>query len=167
MSMTGFDAHRSLLRYNDWANEQIERAAAVLSDEQLDRPFEMGMVTLRKTMQHIRDAECVWLKRWQAQGEVPWPADGGSEAILGIGEQLRRNARERDAFLTTVGESELTRVITYRDSKGSRFQAALGDMILQMCVHSTHHRAQAVNMLRRLGASPPELDYMYHVRKPA
>jgi uncharacterized damage-inducible protein DinB len=39
-------------------------------------------------------------------------------------------------------------------------------MLLQGALHSKHHQAQAVNILRRLGAAWPELDYMMHVRKP-
>jgi uncharacterized damage-inducible protein DinB len=47
-------------------------------------------------------------------------------------------------------------------------------MVLQMFVHSTHHRAQAVNMLRHVGAVMPvsgnaagQVDYMMMVRVPA
>ena len=45
-------------------------------------------------------------------------------------------------------------------------QQCFGDMILQGLVHSIHHRAQAVNMLRQLGLGPPEVDYMTSVRLP-
>jgi uncharacterized protein YciI len=58
-------------------------------------------------------------------------------------------------------------VQVYRDSKGSLFQATLGDMLMQGVMHTKHHQAQAVNALKRLGAAWPELDYMYRVRKPA
>jgi uncharacterized damage-inducible protein DinB len=40
-------------------------------------------------------------------------------------------------------------------------------MLLQLCYHATHHRAQAVNILRRLGTQAPELDYMMRIREPA
>ena len=36
----------------------------------------------------------------------------------------------------------------------------LGDTMLQIGGHGTHHRAQAVNMLRRLGRTAPPLDYI-------
>jgi uncharacterized damage-inducible protein DinB len=53
-----------------------------------------------------------------------------------------------------------------RGSRGTLFTTTLGDVILQMFVHSTHHRAQAVNMLRHLGVSHPQVDYMMLVRQP-
>ena len=36
----------------------------------------------------------------------------------------------------------------------------LGDTMLQLCGHGTHHRAQALNMARRLGARVANLDYL-------
>jgi len=74
--------------------------------------------------------------------------------------------RERDAFLAELSDAALQASVTYRDSKGSLFSASLGQMMVQMCVHSTHHRAQAVNMIRRAGGQTPEVDYMVWVRKP-
>ena len=54
----------------------------------------------------------------------------------------------------------------YLDSVAGYFNATLADMILQVLLHSIHHRAQAVNMLRQLGLGPPEVDYMTSVRLP-
>jgi hypothetical protein len=42
-------------------------------------------------------------------------------------------------------------VQNYRDSKGSLFKATLNDMLIQNVMHSTHHRAQIVNAIRRVG----------------
>jgi uncharacterized damage-inducible protein DinB len=36
----------------------------------------------------------------------------------------------------------------------------LGETILQTCLHSTHHRAQANARLRALGVEPPLVDYI-------
>jgi uncharacterized damage-inducible protein DinB len=63
-------------------------------------------------------------------------------------------------------EKELGQMIAYRDSKGSLFAATLSDMLLQGILHSVHHRAQAVNMVRRLGGAALEMDYMTFVRRP-
>jgi len=40
-------------------------------------------------------------------------------------------------------------------------------MLVQGVMHSKHHQAQAANILRRLDAKWPELDYMMRIRKPA
>jgi len=55
---------RDAFDYNDWANRSIVNASKALSDAQLDRPFEMGMGTLRKTIIHLEGAERFWLDNW-------------------------------------------------------------------------------------------------------
>jgi uncharacterized damage-inducible protein DinB len=165
--MMNIESIQTFLRYNDWANGRLLQAAVALTDELLDRPFEMGRGTLRKTLLHIAVAEHVWVQRWKAKVEVPWPNEDEPVGIAAMGERLRATQKDRDGFLATLKDADLSRIVTYRDSLGSLYTAALGDMLLQLCTHSAHHRAQAVNMLRRLGAQAPELDYMYWVRKPA
>lgn len=157
----------AFLRYGDWANERILRAAAGLPDEKLDAAFDMGVGTLRRTLIHILAGEAVWIERWQGRAETPWPNQDEPLSVAEIVARLRATHQPRDAFLASLNAQDLSRIVTYRDSLGERFTARLEDMILQMCVHSTHHRAQAVNMLRRLGADAPDLDYMYWVRKPS
>jgi uncharacterized damage-inducible protein DinB len=157
---------RTILRYGDWANEQIVHACSFLSDEQLDRIFAIGRGSLRKTLLHILAGESVWLRRWQGDRETPWPSEDKHATPATIEERFTETIRDRDLFLATLDAGRLMRAVVYRDSKGNLFSASLGDMMLQMCLHSTHHRAQAVNILRRLDISPPELDYMMWVRKP-
>ncbi len=156
-----------LLSHCDWANEQLILAANPLSAEPLDRPFDMGMGSLRRTLLHIFVGECVWLQRWMGRDETKWHDETEKVSPADVGTRLHKNAAEREAFLKSVGPADLERVVQYRDSKGRLFKAPLHDMMIQMILHSAHHRAQAVNMLRRVGANAPELDYMYHVRIPA
>ena len=99
--------------------------------------------------------------------DTPWPDETEKAAPRAIGDRFAKTHEDRKAFLNGLNNDATSRTVVYRDSKGSLYQAALGDMMLQMILHSAHHRAQAVNMLRRLGAEPPELDYMYRVRVPA
>lgn len=165
--MHDLDRFQAFLRYSEWANEQLLRAAAGLSDEQLDRPFDMGRGSLRKTLMHLWAGESVWLSRWRGRTETPWPDEEIKADVPNIEERFRQVYSERAALLATLKDADFGRVVTYRDSKGSLYKATLGDMVMQGIIHSIHHRAQAVNMRRRLGATAPEIDYMYWVRKPA
>jgi len=165
--MISLESIQTLLRYSDWANQQVLRCAAPLTAEQLDRPFPIGRGSLRSTLAHIVAAEHVWLQRWMGRGETPWPREDTPTSPAAFGDALRQTWKQRDAFLAKLGDADLRRCGVYRDSKGSLFNATLGDMLLQGCIHSTHHRAQVVNMLRQLEAETPELDYMMWVRRPA
>lgn len=156
---------RRILEYSDWSNEQVLTAAARLGDAQLDQAFDMGPGSLRKTLIHIYNGEAVWLERWK-QREPRWPSESEPTSVSSLADQFAALYRDRDAFLGTLPSGQLAREQVYRDSKGSRFAATLGDMLMQGCNHSIHHRAQAVNMIRRLGGGLVELDYMMRIRKP-
>jgi uncharacterized damage-inducible protein DinB len=167
MSTASLDALDHLITYGDWANDQILAAAATVSDEQLDRPLEIGpgTGTLRRIIAHTWAGEFMWLNRWQGRIDLPWPREGDPWPIAEIAGKLRALRPERDAFLAKLDHAALVKVQPYRDSKGGQYEAALLDMILQQITHSTHHRAQAVNALRRLGGPKLEVDYMIRIRR--
>lgn len=158
---------RPLLLYSDWANGQVLRAAAGLDDGQLDRAMEIGRGSFRRTLLHLYAGEHVWLQRWQGKGETPWPDESEAASVVTLAERFGRTRGERDTFLKLLTPADTQRRLSYRDSRGGLFAATLGDMLLQAVIHSIHHRAQLVNMLRRLGIAAPELDYIMWVRRPA
>ena len=164
--MIQLETIRQLSKYGDWANRLLLGAAAPLSDALLDQPFEMGPGSLRRTLIHIYNGEHVWLSRWQ-RTDIGWPPEVEAVSVAELGERFSVTQCDRDEFLEKCREEELAKMQRYWDSKGGLYFATLGDMLFQGVNHSTHHRAQAVNMLRRLGAGVVELDYMMWLRKPA
>lgn len=158
-----------LFEYSDWANAQVLSAAAGLSDEQLDRPLEIGpgAGSLRRVLMHTWAGEDMWLRRWQGEIEAKWPAESERLSVAQLRERFESTRARRGPFIAGLEDSALARVQAYRDSRGSLFKATLGDMLLQGIVHSVHHRAQATNAIRRLGGAAPEMDYMMHIRQPA
>lgn len=164
--MNVLDSLRLQLQYSDEMNRRIMTASNTIDSDKLDDGFDMGLGTLRKTLLHIYVAEKIWLERWKANGEVPWPPYETSQTPAEILAECETVWASRDRFLETVDDVKLFAEQMYRDSKGSRFQATLHEMILQGINHSVHHRAQAVNMIRRLGGPGIEVDFMYWRRRP-
>ena len=154
-----------LLDYTDWSNRRLLECAAPLSDDQLDRDMQIGPGTLRRTLRHIYAGEFVWLRRWRGEVETRWIDEGVKAPIAQMAADFDANSRERDSFLARLPDADLARVQLYRDSKGNVFEAALGEMLVQGVMHSKHHQAQACNILRRLDAAWPELDYMVRIRR--
>lgn len=165
--MLTLDSAREFLTYNDWANRELLQAAGPLPDEALDRPFDMGVGALRRTLIHIYNGETVWLERWRGRVETPWPTEDERLAVETLACRFVALTAVRDDYLGRLRDADLAESVTYRDSKGGLFRATRGAMLMQALVHSAHHRAQAVNMLRRVGGALVELDYMMHVRQPA
>lgn len=164
--MINLGSIRAFLAYNDWADGRILEASAGLADQALDRAFDMGMGTLRRTLIHIWAGESVWLARWMGKTETRWPDETERLAVAEIRKKFGSVWVERARFLASLQDGDLMREQVYRDSKGSLFRATLGNMLIQGVTHSLHHRAQAVNMLRHVGAGTVELDYMVWTRRP-
>ncbi len=156
---------RHQFKYNDWANEVVFTAASGLNVDAMDRPIEMGPGSLRKTLFHIYAGEFVWLKRWKGEADTKWLNESDPLGVGTLAASLKSTSAERNAFLESLRAEDLPRPQRYLDSKGSYFTAPLGGMVHQLLFHSAHHRAQAVNMLRQVGAVAPELDYMTKIRE--
>ena len=164
--MTALDSIGIQLAYSDAMNGRLFDAAGKLDADKLDQPFDMGMGTLRKTLRHICVGEKVWLERWKNNGDTPWPPYESTQTPAEMSRACDFVWRDRDRLLESFRVQDLGNELDYRDSKGSRYRATLHEMILQGLTHSTHHRAQAVNMIRRLGGPVVEVDFMYWSRRP-
>ena len=151
---------RGLFAHNDWARDKLMTLASELSDEQLDRPFEIGVGTLRKTLLHVRDAEQSWLETW-LHGPRPFAKLDVDTPIAELRRLYAETARQRDDYLTTLSPADLQRPVTAEVAPELHYTFALGETMFELHGHGTHHRAQAVNMLRHLGAETPELGYRF------
>jgi uncharacterized damage-inducible protein DinB len=156
-----------LVRYGEVANHLVMGSVVPLSDEQLDRPLDLGMGSLRKICQHLLAGEVTWLARISGQVEAKWPAKAIPQSAWEMHAMFGQVQQERQALLRGLKDEQLNRMQKYRDSKGTLFQATVRQMLVQMITHATHHRAQAVNAIRRVGGPVPEVDYMTQVRVPA
>ncbi len=154
---------RGLFLHNDWARDRILDAAKSLADDQLDEPVEMGPGSLRATLEHLCRAERWWLDRWQGTADPPAEPEPGLP-VAELHDRFRAIAGERNDFLDDRDEAEQLVCTT---ETGRTMTFALSDMVLHVCNHGTHHRAQALNMLRRLGAQAPDIDFIVQRRKPS
>jgi uncharacterized damage-inducible protein DinB len=168
--MIDVKAHlRRMFAYSDLANATVLRSAGELPDAHLDQPIDIGPApgSLRRILVHTYNGERVWLSRQKGNVETPWPTESVVPAISQLLADFQVVAQDREVWLSALEPTRLEEEQSYRDSRGSLFRATLMDMILQGLTHSVHHRAQATNAIRRLGGKAPELDYMYHHRRPA
>lgn len=159
-----FDAEqiKFYFAYNDWANGQVLNAAGNLSDAQLDQEIEMGMGSLRKNLQHILDAERWWLANWETD-HSPFPRGEDPRSLQQITDLAEEIATNRNAFVARLNEDSAQRLVNVT-AGGPVTCFPVIESLLQLCGHSTHHRAQCINMLRQLGMSPPGIDLIVWLR---
>ena len=65
-----------------------------------------------------------------------------------------------DGLLRAQGERGECRVVCFSPRPDLTLDFPLGVTLMQLCGHATHHRAQALNMVRHLGGPTREFDYL-------
>lgn len=136
--------------YNDWANDLLMDAAKSLGDDKLDQAFEMGIGTFRKTMLHIESAERYWLAHWRGESHPTWQELDDTTGLAALADAWSVVRQQREACLESLDDSALMREVTAEPGKDMFLTFRLGETMLQVVTHGTHHRAQALNMLRHV-----------------
>jgi uncharacterized damage-inducible protein DinB len=155
---------RRYCEYGNWVTDVVLELARPLANEELDRSFEMGMGSLRKNLRHMIEAEQWWYRNW-TEGPSPFPKLPETLSIDELSETWREATRRRDAWLSQQSVGDLAKSVTAAPA-GVLIQIRVGESFLQLCGHGTHHRAQAINMLRQIGLKPPSIDYVVWLRGP-
>ena len=143
-----------LFEHNNWANLQIMRACAGLSDEQLDaQPQSATQGSIRSILIHLVTSQQGYLRL----------------LTLPLEERLERLPptpfSELQSLAATSGEGLLALA---RGEAGNPSEARLQTrdgyfvepwvVMVQAINHATEHREQIKSMLSALGVTPPEID---------
>lgn len=136
-----------LLGHDAWTTRQLLLQCRDLSEEQLDRPFDIGNRSLRDTLEHIiacMESHTDFLLR---RSYVPGGRDDTS--VEGMLRRLTIVAKDFAELATRVQrEGRADEMITNPNSGNRR---SLGGVIAHLLTHSMHNRAQALYMLDQLG----------------
>lgn len=148
---------RGIYDYHWWANRRLFDVAAALGEEAAGRDVgkQFSYRTVRRMLAHIYGADWVWLMRWKGTSPTVLPGDEIlSLAIL----RDRWDVLEKDqrAFIETLADADLGRVVEYRTTEGKPFRLPLGMLLQHVANHATHHRSETATMLTMISASPPD-----------
>jgi uncharacterized damage-inducible protein DinB len=141
-----------LLAQNRWATRNLLEVCAALPSEQFHQRFEIGLGSLHNTVAHILGA----MQRWGdlLAGRAPRPGleaeTWTAEALIGLLEEIADD-------LETSARAHPVEDLVTGERGGRTFTFARGAVLTHVLTHGMHHRAQCLNMLRRLGADrlPP------------
>lgn len=158
--MTLTDSIRFSIAHSSWALEQLITSAEALPPGKADEDLGIGPGSLRVNIAHVIEAMFYFADNFAGRDYVE-PADFAalSASLLGLRALL---ARATDALrISMVGACErgLGETILWPGATKKALPAPTA--VAQVFDHSTLHRAQAVNILKRLGIDPlPDLDPM-------
>lgn len=150
---------RFLFDYTKWANELMFDCVADLTPEQTFRPVGGSFSCIRDTWGHLASADWVWLCRWTGESPKAWPswANGSVDEIR---EEWRRIHAQRDEFLATLTEADLTLEVEFTRLNGDTDRARLGFLLQHVVNHATYHRGQLASQIRQVGGVPPSTDLL-------
>ena len=138
-----------LLTHNRWATHNVLEACAALSHEQFHQAFEMGPGSLHDTTTHILGAMRGWGDMLAGREQRP-RLEGEHRTAQELLELLDEISGDLESSVRAHPPDELV-----TGSRGGRtYTFTRGGVITHVTTHGMHHRAQCLNMLRRLGVDP-------------
>lgn len=145
-----------LLGHDAWTTRQLLTICARLPDEVLDREYDVGHRTLRKTLHHIIGNMEIWsllMAEERIDRSKPDLTVDGMLHRLSVAETRLKSVAEQTASRNAWDELWTD---TLDDPPRRK---SFGSAIAHVITHSMHHRAQVLYMLRLSGEeSLPEGD---------
>jgi uncharacterized damage-inducible protein DinB len=136
-----------LLGHDAWTTRQLLLRCRELTDDQLDRPFDIGDRSLRQTFDHLIGCmESHTDLMLQRPLTVAYREDRSVEGML---VRLKLVAQDFAEFAVRV-EQEGRAEERVPNLAGTR-KLPLGSVIAHLITHSMHHRAQIMFILGQLG----------------
>jgi uncharacterized damage-inducible protein DinB len=146
---------RSLIAHQEWADETMLSAIG-------NHPGSAGDDLMRTTLHHIvvtqRAFLSLFLQRpFDVQQEMRVPG-----SLDELADRFRETHAEEAGFVSNLEDSDLARVLPMPWIEGAR--PTVAEALMQVVMHSQHHRGQCASRLRALGGNPPMVDYILWIR---
>lgn len=138
-----------LIGHDAWTTRQLLEICAKLTEAELDREFDIGLRTLRATLDHIIHNTEVWsaLIAHEKVGRNHDKSVAGMLSRLNVA-TARFTVAARDIATRQAWDEEW---LDYLDDPP--VQKTYGATVAHIITHSMHHRAQVLYLLRLTGVS--------------
>ena len=154
----------SYTAYNLWANEKLATIISALDESLFFKKVPSSFPNLFETVEHIWQAELVWMQRIQqiAPNKKPEFPTKDMKALLA---SLLKVNKDWISFIEAMTEENLVEIVDYNNWQGAPFSTPVWQIVHHVFNHSTFHRGQLITMLRHLGVtSLPSTDYITYTR---
>ncbi|MCB1218669.1 DinB family protein [bacterium] len=141
---------KRLLHHDMWANHRAIEMSRALPEES---------ERCRKLMAHILTSKKMWLGRIHdtQDGKLDsWPDLSWQQ----VDDLLAEMNVAVPAYLDSLSEDDLSRVISYVNPRGMNISVRLGDIITHSMLHGQYHRAQIATSVREAGGEPVMTDFI-------
>lgn len=153
------DWMKDLLDHLEWADAAMWKAV-------LDCEAAGGDEKLGAWLYHIHLVQHAFLKVWREE-PMEFPEQSEFAGTSDLGPWARDGHRALKAYLLALSEAELERelVIPWTAELEKKWDRPVGkvtlaESVLQVAMHTAHHRGQVAARLRELGGEPPLADFI-------
>jgi uncharacterized damage-inducible protein DinB len=143
-----------LFKYNNWATE---RTAKSISQTESVLPDAI------KLLSHIVSAQEIWLNRITGEKSEISPWDSFT-----IDECINKSIEATSKWINLLEGKDkdfLDKRIAYQNTKGEKFENTIKDICSHVINHSTYHRAQIAQLIKRAKGIPVITDYIVYQRE--
>jgi uncharacterized damage-inducible protein DinB len=74
------------------------------------------------------------------------------------------NHQNFEKSIQVIENSDLDQIIEYQNSRGTKFENSIFEILFQAINHSTYHRGQINSLLKQNGIEPVLTDYIFYKR---
>ncbi len=143
-----------LFEYNDWANQRM----IITLEEAESEDYQLLLL-----LSHLISSQIVWLNRIKDLPTSPFPLweKYKLRELRTMNEESTANWIE---FIRKHRPDTFEEMIFYKNSKGTKYESTLREIITHVVNHSTYHRAQMVMVMKKLQIQPPVTDYIAYRR---
>ena len=150
---------QELARYMAWADATVWNAVLATTQAASDS-------RIAETLHHIHLVQHIFLQAWRGSAfAVRERTEFSSlDEIAAWGQEAHRGVQ---AFADSVSAEEMERALRmpwaahYEQRTGQTAGAhTLGESMLQVFLHTQHHRGQVCTRLREIGGVPPTVDFI-------
>jgi len=149
---------RDLMRHMEWADARTWNVVLGVPSLQHDPQ-------IRERLHHFHTTQWAYLQIWRRE-PVQIPQLSSFAELKAVGEWARAFYRELPLFLDGIDDAMLGQPIDFPWAAqlearfGKVSPATLSESLMQLALHTAHHRGQVVTKLREAGGDPPLIDYV-------
>ena len=144
-----------MLEHDRWATSTMLHVSRDLSDEQLDRSYDIGLGSLRATFGHIIVNVDFWTRLMTGD-----PIEYEELTRASIADLIQHHDRTYAAFAALARRLRDEQCLDDIFLDHYEVNKSFGGTILHVVLHNAEHRTEAVHILQRLGLpNVPEVDH--------
>lgn len=138
-------------QYNQWANDELATFIMESPEELFDQELLSSFTSIRLTVNHLNDAQELWLGRLNGNSAQGWPVHDAGETRSASLERLQKSSAGLSAFCENLNDNQTESSFDYKTLDGKLYTGTISEILLHVFHHGSYHRGQVISMLRQSG----------------